>query len=197
MRGLAATGAVAVPPLLSMLSHPSPTVVANAAFALGEAAPPSMEVVNGLHGAFSAARDSLDALAGDFDLGLGDHAGDIETDTLGLRILSDDKKERMDPEITSVRRVCAVTAQALGLIGGRAAAAGSAEVRQGLAQILADRLAQPEPGASLVEAGIIRDGMGGSTDKDTEVRQQLALAALRLCSTGKRACPVARFLNQV
>lgn len=167
MRGLAATGTAAVPPLLSMLNHPSPTVVAAAAFALGEAAPPSLQVIHGLHGAYSTAYDSITALAGDLDLGSDTAAGNMETDTLGLRILSEDNKERMDPEITSVRRVCAVAAQALGLIGGRAAAVGSAEVRKELAQILASRLAQPEPGAELVEAGIIRDGMGGSTGENT------------------------------
>ena len=197
MRGLAASGATAVPPLLALLKHPSPTVVAAAAFALGEAAPPSMEVVNGLHGAFSAASSSLDDTAGAFDLDTPELA--TKTDALGLRILPEDKRDRMDPEITSVRRVCAVTAQALGIIGARAAAAGSAcaDVRKELAGILAARLAQPEPGSELIQAGIIRDGNGGSTDKATEVRQQLALAALRLCSTGKRACPIARFLNQV
>ena len=201
MRGLAASGAAAVAPLLALLNHPSPTVVAAAAFALGEAAPPSLEVVNSLHNAFCVASNSLDTTTGDFDLHSGTDTPEsaTKTDALGLRILPEDKKDRMDPEITSVRRVCAVTAQALGIIGGRAAAAGSAcaDVRKELARILAARLAQPEPGNALVEAGIIRDGNGGSTDKATEVRQQLALAALRLCSTGKRACPIARFLNQV
>lgn len=204
MRGLAASGAAAVPPLLALLKHSSPTVVTAAAFALGEAAPPCSEVVNNLHDAFSSACNSLHAAAKDFGLESGANAhepGRLETktDALGLRVLSDEKQNRMDPEITSVRRVCAVTAQALGLIGGRAAAEGAAcaDVRKELAAILATRLAQPEPGNELVEAGIIRDGNGGSTDKATEVRQQLALAALRLCSTGKRACPVARFLNQV
>lgn len=202
MRGLAASGAVAVPPLLALLKHSSPTVVTAAAFALGEAAPPSLDVVNNLYNAFSVACNSLHAAVKDFGFEPSANTpGNLETkmDALGLRVLPDEKKDRMDAEITSVRRVCAVTAQALGLIAGRAAAAGAAcaDVRKELAAILASQLEQPEPGSELVEAGIIRDGNGGSTDKATEVRQQLALAALRLCSTGKRACPVARFLNQV
>eukprot|EP01052_Picozoa_sp_SAG31_P032090 SAG31_NODE_3479_length_4224_cov_31.581091_3_plen_318_part_00 len=203
MRGLAASGPVVVPPLLALLKHSSPTVVAAAAFALGEATSPSLEVVDALHGAFGAACELLDAAVVDFGLGSNAHESSSERriDSLGLRIIPDDKQGRMDAELTSVRRICAVTAQALGLIGGRAAAAagglGGAEVRRKLAAILASRLAQPEPGCELIEAGIIRDGKGGSTDKATEVRQQLALAALRLSSTGETACPVARFLNQV
>jgi hypothetical protein len=69
-------------------------------------------------------------------------------------------------------------------------------VQQEVCRALAIRLAQPEPGAELIRKGIIRDGMGGSTDKDTEVRQQLALAALRLSSHGRCASPVARVLDQ-
>ena len=176
--------------------------MAAAAFALGEAAPPSLEVVNNLHHTYCSACESLSSSAEQFGLDFdsdGADSMDTQTDTLGLRVLPEDKRDRMDPDITSIRRVCAVTAQALGLIGARAAAVGAAcaAVRKELAAILATQLAQPEPGSELVEAGIIRDGNGGSTDKATEVRQQLALAALRLCSTGKRVCPIARFLNQV
>ena len=65
-------------------------------------------------------------------------------------------RARMDPETTAMRRVCAVCAQALGLIAGRATAqAGSGEandVRLAIAELIGARLAEPEPGKSAAYA---------------------------------------------
>lgn len=215
MRGLAASGQSVVAPLISMLRHDSPTVVANAAFALGEAAPPSVQVVRALHDAYGAACDSLALTTrnldsqgeGDFQLPYGGNVQKAHEahDMEAVKTIREHSSNDMDPQATAVRRICAVAAQALGIIGARATAnamttAGSAEdlmaVQQEVGRALASRLAQPEPGAELIRKGIIRDGMGGSTDKDTEVRQQLALAALRLSSHGRCASPVARVLDQ-
>ena len=67
MRGLAAAGSVATTPLISMLGHGNPTVVADAAFALGESAAPSLAVVEALHSAYGAFSASLDELAEQLD----------------------------------------------------------------------------------------------------------------------------------
>ena len=68
---------------------------------------------------------------------------------------------RLDPVVTSVRRVCAVCAQAVGLVAGRASSpAMGAELWAGIAGLLAGRLyAEPhEPGHELVGCGVIADG---------------------------------------
>ena len=223
MRGLAAAGPATVSPLLSMLSHGDATVVAAAAFALGEAAVPSLAVVNALCSTFAAFSATLEALSKKLDgsdmsddslpyggkESIQQSAGEQHDHAAAVEQIRAVLWERMDPATTTVRRVCAVCAQALGLLAGRAtataakaAAAGAPtqefnHVRMILGQFFADRLAEPEPGFALVAAGVIGDGLGGSTDKNTEVRQQLALGALRLASTGECGCLVGRYLNQI